>query len=156
MLSPPASLVFSMDLGIFFPNYNELERLHRVIYKKKEFKGYGPGGVWDDVITWVLSVSKALNENPEVIPKDVTIPNFSYNGKLAERYQELFLEHAIIFLKALPLGIVSIFPIMFKGTAARFLLEYYGSKWQQHAIVTGFRIEDFNRPVGKGRKRASS
>ena len=149
----PEHLIFSMDTMTFFPDYEELERLHRIIFKKKEFKGYGPGGVWDDLIYWVLEVSKSLYIDPNKIPSDVLIPNFSYSGKLAERYQELFLKHALTFLKALPRGILTIFPILFKGTAARFLLEYHGSKWQQHAIVTGFRIEDFNRPVGKRRKR---
>lgn len=145
-------LIFSMDLQTFFPDYQELEELHRRIFKKRKFKGYGVGGVWDDIIVWTMDVVKRLNTDPTQKPTDIWIPNFSGNGKLAKRYQELFFKVALKFIYALPQGIMEIFPIMFKPVNAVFLLTYHGNKWHQHELVTHFRIEDFSRPVGTRRK----
>ncbi|AEH03469.1 hypothetical protein AVT69_gp043 [Pseudomonas phage PhiPA3] len=157
MQSDLTQLIYRLDKANYFPHYEELEKLYRQVYLiKKTFSGYGPGGVFDDVIQWVKEASSRLSIDPKTIPTDLVIPNLTSSGKRAERYRELFLEAAISLLRLLPRGLIDLFPVMSKGDAIVFLLTFTGRTFLQHEIVASFRVEDFcNTTDKRGRSKVS-
>lgn len=140
-----------LDKATYCPNYEELENLYRLIFKKPKYSGYGIGGVYDDIIQWAVSVCEEIQICPDRLTQ-VEIPNLISVGKRADRYQELFLEAAINLCKTIPAGTHMIYPILCKGTNISLCVFYYGSSWHRHEYIDGIRLEQFRKALNRRRK----
>lgn len=140
-----------MDKATYFPEYDKLEKLFQLIYRTPKYSGYGIGGVFDDVIAWVIEVCVKLNTDPDNVTQ-VAIPNLTSVGKRADEYQELFLAAAINICKLIPAGTHTIYPILCKGDNISLCVFYYGKCWYKHEYIDRIRLEQFRKALGRRRK----
>lgn len=140
-----------LDKSTYCPNYEELEKLYQLIFKTPKYSGYGVGGVFDDIIAWVIHVCEEIQMFPDRLTQ-VEIPNLISYGKRADRYQELFLETAINICKTIPAGTHTIYPILCKGTNISLCVFYYGAVWHKHEYIDRIRLEQFRKTLGRRRQ----
>lgn len=140
-----------LDKATYCPNYEELETLYRQIFKTPKYSGYGIGGVFDDIVKWVIWLCEELQVDPDRISQ-IEIPNLISVGKRADRYQELFLETAINICKVIPTGTHTIYPILCKGTNIVLCVFFYGECWHRHEYIDRLRLEQFRKTLSRRRK----
>lgn len=143
--------ILMLDKATYFPHYEELETLYRQIFKIPKYSGYGVGGVFDDVLKWVVHVCEELQIDPDRVSQ-VNIPNLISAGKRADRYQELFLEAGINICKLIPAGTHTIYPILCKGANITLCVFYYGECWHKHEYIDRLRLEQFRKALNRRRQ----
>lgn len=144
-----------LDKATYFRDYDELEKLHQLIFKKPKYSGYGVGGVFDDIVTWAVHVCEEIQVCPDRLSQ-VNIPNLISVGKRADRYQELFLNAAINLCKLIPAGTHMIYPILCKGANISLCVFYYGASWHKHEYLDRLRLEQFRKALSRRRKQKTN
>lgn len=146
-------IVLSLELSAYFPEYQELEKLHQRLVSKKKYSGVGPSGVFTAICKWVLDGIKLEDKQENIYTNN--IPELAGDNKQGRKYEELFIKAGITLWRMLPRGVKGVFPVHFKCSSAVFIIVYDANGWDRHEYADNVEPEAFYRRNKKLQKMGS-